>query len=619
MTRRQRAFRRLRSGARRVRARLADPPASAHRIDPGGPSSGSHRTPDDEPKTTHLGPAVDRAVLQFKRRMRVDADSDYDLVRQHFDPLHYLLQSPGLFDQPELDLVEHFLEHGLDKRLSPHPDFSMVEYVRRYRRRLRDSSERSPYLAWLKHGKAKGEIADPAPRIARMAHVLNLSPEQLVDDMVNRRSDLQQRIRTGRLGEMFARAAEIEPLIGDAWTEISRPMLLPLSTPASVDEVSAIYRAQEAVGFRRARLVLVMNRGRWGGGRRMEGHIAHAVLTRLDPDQIVVLHTDDTMEAPPGRYPEGVRQIDFARIARDLREERAQHALVTLLRSFRADAIVNVNSRMLYRAMPVYGEALADTERIFLVFFSNAQSAMGTWRGYSLRYFQRTFDHVTGVITDSQFLARELADRYRLGPNELKRLHPWRAPVDPGLPVVPFPRANAQPRPQVFWAGRWDREKRVDLFLEVCRRMPDVDFRMWGETVLGGWVGQIPPNVSVLGSYRHISEIPLAHADVWLYTSAYDGVPSQLLEVAMTGIPIVGSLVGGTGEVLGEDDAWPVAEREGAATYVRAVRAVLADPAAARRRALRLRDRMLRERTAEDFAVRATSLLLYDDGRDADR
>ena len=62
------------------------------------------------------------------------------------------------------------------------------------------------------------------------------------------------------------------------------------------------------------------------------------------------------------------------------------------------------------------------------------------------------------------------------------------------------------------------------------------------------------------GRYGHISEIPLVEADVWLYTSGWDGVPSQLLEVAMTGIPIVGSLVGGTGEVLSEDDAWPVAE-----------------------------------------------------------
>ena len=36
----------------------------------------------------------------------------------------------------------------------------------------------------------------------------------------------------------------------------------------------------------------------------------------------------------------------------------------------------------------------------------------------------------------------------------------------------------------------------------------------------------------------------------------------------MTGVPIVGTLVGGTGEVLGDDDAWPVGEYEGAESYI---------------------------------------------------
>ena len=57
---------------------------------------------------------------------------------------------------------------------------------------------------------------------------------------------------------------------------------------------------------------------------------------------------------------------------------------------------------------------------------------------------------------------------------------------------------------------------------------------------MGAQTQVLPRNVTVEGRYGHISEIPLAEADVWLYTSGWDGVPSQLLEVAMTGIPIVG-------------------------------------------------------------------------------
>ena len=80
----------------------------------------------------------------------------------------------------------------------------------------------------------------------------------------------------------------------------------------------------------------------------------------------------------------------------------------------------------------------------------------------------------------------------------------------------------------------------------------------------------------------------------------------------MTGIPIVGTLVGGTGEVLSDADAWPVPEDAGAEAYVQAIRSVLTDQAESRRRALALRERMLRERPEKDFAQRAAELLLRD-------
>ena len=129
----------------------------------------------------------------------------------------------------------------------------------------------------------------------------------------------------------------------------------------------------------------------------------------------------------------------------------------------------------------------------------------------------------------------------------------------------------------------------------------------------------MPANVTLEGRYGHISEIPLAEADAWLYTSGWDGVPSQLLEVAVTGVPIVGTLVGGTGEVLttrtcrgrSREDAGPRRLRGGAPRGA-------GRPADARRRALALRERMLRERT-EEASPTAWPTLLLTDGRESDR
>jgi glycosyltransferase involved in cell wall biosynthesis len=139
--------------------------------------------------------------------------------------------------------------------------------------------------------------------------------------------------------------------------------------------------------------------------------------------------------------------------------------------------------------------------------------------------------------------------------------------------------------------------------------MPDIEFRMWGEPARDA-AAEAPGNVHVERAYTHLAGIPLAEADAWLYTSQWGGVPGRLLDLAVTGIPIVGSLVGGTGEVLGADDAWPVAESGAPEAYVQAIRTVLTDPAGARRRAVALRERLLRERDPEGFATRAADVLL---------
>jgi glycosyltransferase involved in cell wall biosynthesis len=562
------------------------------------------------PERTNLGPIMDDVVTRTKRRMQpAGLDADYDLAYGHFDVMHFLLQARGLQSSQHIDPLRLFLRNGPDAKASPEINFDMHSYLERYPEKA-EGSGRSPYLDWLAGGKDAGEIADPAPGLERMAAVLGLGVQELVAELSSIRLDLQARLRTGTLGAVFARAAEVEPLIGDAWTATTNPKLPPLVWLDTVEQVSAMHACQQEAGFAPARVVLVISDPRWGGGRRMEGHIAHALTHQVDPEEIVVIYTDRGGRAPSGRFPAGVREIDVATAVEGMDPSASHRMLIELIRSFRADAVVNVNARLLYEALETYGKALVSSERLYLMQFCNEQLAQGNWVGIPLRFFYRYFDLVDGVLTDSEYLANWLRERHQLGAEAGQRIHVLRAPVDPTVPVV-SPDEDARARPQIFWAGRWDRQKRVDIALEVARRMPDVDLRMWGEAVLTpGHVAEVPDNVRLEGAYAHLSDLDLSAADVWLYTSAWDGVPSQLLEVGMTGIPIVGSLVGGTGEVLDDDGAWTVREVENPDAYVKAIRDVLSDPAGARRRSVALRDRLLRERTEEAFAEDVSGLLL---------
>ena len=616
----------VRGVRRRLRGRSAptEAPGDGAPADgaPAPERTGVPREVGDE--QTHVGPALDEIVTRTRRRMApAGLDDDYDLAYEHFDVAHFLLQARQLLTSDTVDPLRRFLDNGARAKASPEVSFDMDAYLARHPERA-EGPETSPYVAWLHHGRDAGEIADPAPRLEEMAEVLGSDPRTVAGELAALRSDLQERLRHGTLGEMFARAAEVEPLIGEAWPATTRMLVPPFFSDLTVRQVAVVHAAQRAVGFARATVLMVIADPRWGGGRRAEGHIAHALAgsatSSVAPEDVVVVYTDAGGSAPPGRFPDGVREVDLAALLDGLPQEAAERVLVELVRSFRAEAVVNVNSGLLYQAMATYGRALAASERMFMVLFCNEQLAYGSWVGRPLRYVYRCFDLVEGIVTDSAYLGDWLRERHQLGPGLDDRLHVFRAPVDPDVPVAPAVGHRPGGRPQVFWAGRFDRQKRVDLAFEIARRMPDVSFRLWGEPVLQvGGVGAPPANVVMEGPYAHFSELELGEADVWLYTSRWDGVPSQLLEVAMTGVPLVASEVGGTGEVLGDDDAWPVTDAEDPDAYVAAIRAVLADPDDARRRALALRERMLRERTAEEYAAHVTRVLLGDRSGEADR
>jgi glycosyltransferase involved in cell wall biosynthesis len=587
---------------RKSGAGVAAPPSPA--------PAGAPREVVEEP--TYLGPVLDEAVARTRRRMRPSGvDTDYDLAYEHFDLAHFLMQARQMIESDDIDPLDVFLRNGAEAKASPEANFDMSAYLARHPEHA-SGPERSPYLEWLKRGRQSGEIADPAPGIESVAPVLGMTPIELVDELASTRSDLAERLRTGTLGQMMERATELEPLIGDVVPLSTRPRIPPL-LPVIADQVAAMHACQTQAGWSRARVLLVITGPRWGGGRRIEGHLAHGLLAAVDPHDIVVIYTDSSGPTPAGRFPQGVREVDLAEAVADMEATAAQRVLVELIRGFHAEVVVTINARLMYDALGTYGKALAASERIFLVMFGNEQLALGNWVGVPLRFFYRCFDLVEGVIVDSEHLADWLDERHQLTPDQRARLQVLSAPVDADLPMVADRAAEAGPgrRPQVFWAGRWDRQKRVDLALEVARQLPEVDLRMWGESVLTRQrLGDLPENVRLEGRYAHITDLELADADVWLYTSAWDGVPAQLLEVAMIGIPVVSTLVGGTGEVLSTDDAWLVDEDADADAYVAAIREVLADPARARRQAAALRQRLLSERPPAAYAERAVRLLL---------
>ncbi|WP_322938292.1 hypothetical protein [Nocardioides bizhenqiangii] len=357
---------------------------------------------------SNLGPAFDERVGDALRHQQPRGqDAEYDLVRDHFDVAHYLLQAPGVMDDPSIDPVRHFLRLGPAARCTPDPNFSTESYLKRHPQR-RDGDVH-PYAAWLTEGKAAGEVGEPVMGIEKLAKVLGISPEEVAAHLAERRSDVHRRLHHGKLGEMFAKAVEVEPLIGDLWAEIARPRMMPIPWLVVADQLGALYSCQEVLGFKRARVVLVVE----DPAHHLAVRLLRALQTEVEAHDIVVVTTAPGT-VPSAATPPGVRRVDFATSARGLGPLMAQQVLVELLRSLCVDAIVGVGSRLLLDALTPYGRALRSSERVYLGFAGLRRGRYGQEVGASVRYFYRHVELVDGVIADTASTAVRLVEDYQL-------------------------------------------------------------------------------------------------------------------------------------------------------------------------------------------------------------
>jgi len=273
-------------------------------------------------------------------------------------------------------------------------------------------------------------------------------------------------------------------------------------------------------------------------------------------------------------------------------------------------AVFNINSGLMWQAMDTYGRVLSHGCAVYTYYFSNNRNIHGEWAGNPLRYFYRQFYLHRAILTDSHFLKEKFIEQYLLTPEQQTRLVALESPVQdfPEPAKAPDPRTR---RPQVFWAGRFDRQKRLDIVFSLAERMPDLEFHLWGKPVLDDSFKQLkkPDNVILEGIYRKFSDLPLDKCDLWLYTSSWDGVPNILLDVATSGVPLVGSLVGGTGEILGKGFSWAIDNINDISAYENAIREVIANPDAAREKALALRDYVFRYRSEAAYRQSVKTLL----------
>ncbi|MCL6285617.1 glycosyltransferase [Ruegeria sp. 2012CJ41-6] len=583
--------------------RVADLGACGHMVDPTERAQAD--AADHSAKVPYYGARfaarVERARAH-KGRVSWRNRRVYKVIKPEFDHAFYLASYPDIAALEHFDPVAHFVRAGWKECRNPTPWFSTRSYLQKYPDVARSGA--NPFSHWLEKGRYNGYVPRPVDEFETIAEMLGCSAGDAFTLWRSRYDDLRQRLEHGGLGAQVAHAALHEPLIEQGWMQALKVKVPPFNSDIVSARTAAMWRLNGAAGHRRTRYVICVNRPRFGAAPRFEGHIARA-LAGANASEVLVVLTEHSGTMPEGKLPKGVRVVDFAALTTGLKKDAQMRVLTEFLRALRPECVFNVNSRLLWDAMIPYGTALASSVRIFACLFCNEQTAHGYWTGYPLRRVYPHFHQLAGILTDSQFLADELRERHMLPRRLAGRVQALPSPADSSIPVMPLRPTVAKRRPQIFWAGRIDPQKRAELVYEIASALPEVDFRMWGASVLKGGapLPDRPANVYLEGVYDHFTSLPLEEADAWLYTSAWDGVPVQLLEAAMTGIPLVGSDAGGTREVLLPALTHCLPKDASTEQWAVVIRKVLADPENARAKALKLRDILLRERTESAHAA----------------
>jgi glycosyltransferase involved in cell wall biosynthesis len=527
-------------------------------------------------------------------REGVDADKkpgplfDSDLYQKRAAAANLLPQELGESS------IMHWLRHGVPARIVPTERFNDEFY-------LANNADLRGAQVWgfahyIEHGFHEGRVPnarniilhrppsapwDPLPKAYESWHVEDFGGSEDFFGITTADEDrLVDMLNSTWLENAFKSLQEIEPEIGHT-RDITAHLM-----PPHHSAMTALHHALRArMPSMRYNNVICVPWIRTGGADLVAGLLAGALL-RIRPDErVLILRTDNPHFERADWIPSAADCVDMSDIRAGLTEDEAQTLLRVLFRGVNARRVFNVNSRLCWTVMRDNKANMAATHANYAYLFCWDQTPSGQRVGYPAEFFAETAAHMTAFLTDTEYLKTELTSQYRLSSGIKEKILPLGTPAQSRLRSKAVARELAEsgsPLPScVLWAGRLDRQKRFELVQEIASLMPDTIFRCWGAALLDTPpdLTKLPSNMVMEGSFESFDDLPLTQAGAWLFTSSWEGMPTTIIELAMRGVAVVASAVGGVPELIMDDTGWPIPPEAGAKDYVAALRAVFADPA----------------------------------------
>ena len=280
-----------------------------------------------------------------------------------------------------------------------------------------------------------------------------------------------------------------------------------------------------------------------GGGEKYAAQLAKT-LSKTLRKEVAVIITDsfDDENSPVLRSHSlaGFRHqtiVSFHKHAH--RTWKKPNVLALLLLALRPDAVFCINSDTGNATIAQYGRALSQYMRLFTAFFSESPQALGA--PFSAVYLDAVIGHA-GVLSDNENALSTF--RRRLPRAMHAQLHLLPQYCDEKS--VPQRRRPGPRGKRLLWIGRWEAFKNVDFVVELARRDPELAIDVFSPQE----VYPPRPNIAYRGRLDDMRDLEIDEYDAFLFTSRFEGMPNTVLEMALTGIPVIAPEVGGLRETF---------------------------------------------------------------------
>lgn len=419
-------------------------------------------------------------------------------------------------------------------------------------------------------------------------------------DPIARRWRTKQRVTGGshpgnqpKLCQDWVEASRLEPALANPWMTPDKAPLLPVEYRAAaiIQSLPRLLNDWDAAVKQAGGPITHAIFAPWimqSGADRATAEYARAI--RVAGGRPVLIITERSL-VELGVLPSDLPVIDAAWL-NELPTPDRLLCLARLILQRQPPKIILINSIVGWETVSRYAPAIATTSEIWGVAFTDDELPDHRRVSWPKLFLPNCLPHLTGILTDTNSYRLDLERTFGL-PDGLATT------VYTPIPVYPGDFLNHESTKRVLWVGRFDRQKRPDRLIRLARRLPHVDFEVWGRGYMEDAADiterlQREPNIHLRGGYsRGFGEL-VEHDryNAFIYTAQWDGLPIIILEAVAAGLPIVTTNSGGVAEIIDSQTGWLVEQEDGPDAFVAALRECLDNQEEAVARATRARERL---------------------------